>query len=494
FANITDSEACNNLCIDNWASRDVDPVQFPGNGPSLHRGGIVLDCDTTKLNPTVARILLSGNICKNTQPAATQQNGLQIRNPATMDFSTINIDSSNQFGGNSNEDITPPYWYSGRKARSNRAYVAPAYAASGATDFDPARAGLREIAEQVAYLKTLFAAQGAVGEVPFPLPGATLDMDFARGQYLGKQPSDLTVARTSTTTGLLPKDVSAESFMSFAANTLPLVPGRGAVIMPARTQYLANPAAPATQTVTLAAGTYTCWCIGTGWLALSQGTGVATEVGGGVIVRPGTPQTLTVTTAGTFMVAVNGLLRFVQIENTAEPSVFIPTTGASAGTVASLGGTAFTDIFGSVTTGVFYADVIPTAPVPAAATQFLFGLCDGTATNRIVAFRQSNGEVQFRYTSAGTTTALGSNLVVPPGQSCRIALSFGVGANALRNVINGNIAYFASPAAAPVGLNTLRLGVNEAATGQQGAMILRRIAFVPGVIPEHIARTYAAGA
>lgn len=493
FANITDSEACNNLCIDNWASRDVDPVANPGNGPSLHRGGIVLDCDVTKLNPTVARILISNNICKNTQPAATQQNGLQIRNPATMDFASINIEGSNQFSGNAKEDITPPYWYTGLKARSNRAYVAPAYAASGATDYDPRRAGMREIAERVSYLESVLVAQGVIGEVPFPLPGATLDMDFARGQYLGKQPSDLTTVRNNVATDLIPKDVQVESFTSFAANTAVIVPGRGLVAVPNKTQIFDNPAAPATQTVNLATGTFTAWCLGGGFMTATQGTGVAAEIGaGGVVIRPGTPLTFAVTTAGSFTFTTNNL-RFMQLEDGPEASTFIPYKGASNGSVVSLAGQAFTDIFGSVTTGTLYADFTPLVPATYATPQQLFNLSDGTTSNRVLAFRDpTTGNIQTRHAAGGVSTNFSVVASTPRGRSSRMVLSYGVGTGAFRAVVNGGVPATGSPTAAPSGLNTLRFLVNEAGSGQQGYAILRRLAFVPATMADHIAQKYTA--
>ncbi|MFY9289255.1 MAG: hypothetical protein WAP03_00940, partial [Methylorubrum rhodinum] len=496
FANITDSEACNNLCIDNWASRDVDPVQFPGNGPSLHRGGIVLDCDTTKLNPTVARILLSGNICKNTQPAATQQNGLQIRNPATMDFASINIDGLNQFSGNAKEDITPPYWYTGLKARSNRAYVAPASIGAGATDFDPASAGLREVADQVAWLKDMLAAQGAVGEVPFPLPGATLDMDFARGQYLGKQPSALTVVRANAATGLIYKDIHAENFtgaLSFANNTPVIVPGKGLIAVPNRTQVFDAPTAPATQTVNLAAGTYTAWGLGGGFMTATQGTGVAAEIGaGGAVIRPGTPLTFTVTTAGSFTFTPNNL-RYMQLEDGPEASTFIPYKGVSNGSVVSLAGQPFIDIFNGVATGTFYFDFIPLTPTTYGTPQQIFGLSDGTSSNRILAFRDTaGGNVQCRHTAAGVGLSFALTPQAPKGQSSRVVLGYGVGAGAFRGVVNGGAPISVSPNAGPTGLTTLRLMVNEAGTGQQGFMIARRIAFIPASLSDHLAQKYTA--
>ncbi|GAB6841239.1 hypothetical protein HNR00_000478 [Methylorubrum rhodinum] len=57
-----------------------------------------------------------------------------------------------------------------------------------------------------------------------------------------------------------------------------------------------------------------------------------------------------------------------------------------------------------------------------------------------------------------------------------------------RAIVNGADATFATPTAFPAGLNALRFGSNEAGTGQQANATLRRLAFVPATMADHIAQ------
>lgn len=94
----------------------------------------------------------------------------------------------------------------------------------------------------------------------------------------------------------------------------------------ARTNFLLNSVTPATQTVTLAIGTYTLWVTGTGSCTPAAGTAVGT---GFATATSTTPDTFTITTAGTVVFTVSGSLVRFQCENGGAASSFIPTSGTA---------------------------------------------------------------------------------------------------------------------------------------------------------------------
>lgn len=94
----------------------------------------------------------------------------------------------------------------------------------------------------------------------------------------------------------------------------------------ARTNYLLNSGAPATQTTeSLGTGTYTLWVRGTGTAAVAGATATITGAG---TANQATPVVFTVTVAGTVTVTVAGSLTFFQLENSGVVSAPM-TTGAA---------------------------------------------------------------------------------------------------------------------------------------------------------------------
>lgn len=92
------------------------------------------------------------------------------------------------------------------------------------------------------------------------------------------------------------------------------------LLEPAATNYFLNSDAPATQTIALAAGTYTIWVVGSGSITLSSGaTGTVTSAA-----------PLTFTTSGSTVFTVSGSLTKVQVESGSKATSYIPTAGASA--------------------------------------------------------------------------------------------------------------------------------------------------------------------
>ena len=109
-----------------------------------------------------------------------------------------------------------------------------------------------------------------------------------------------------------------------------------------RTNYLRNSATPATQTISLSAGTYTLQVEGAGSCTVSAGTATGTDMG---IVSPGTPRTFTLTTAGTVIFTVNGSLTRFQCENGSTPTSFITTATAAATRSADVASVPFSGVF-----------------------------------------------------------------------------------------------------------------------------------------------------
>lgn len=164
------------------------------------------------------------------------------------------------------------------------------------------------------------------------LPGASIDLNFAAGQYFGcgSPPTDcLSITRASAKTDLVPSAASGFAYSTFGNNVLAITPTLGLLIEEARTNQLLNSTVPATQTTgSLANGTYTLWVNGSGTATMSAGT--ATGCGTGVASN-GTPVNFTTSgAAGTCTVTVAGSLNTFQLELGAFGTSFIVTAGATA--------------------------------------------------------------------------------------------------------------------------------------------------------------------
>lgn len=95
---------------------------------------------------------------------------------------------------------------------------------------------------------------------------------------------------------------------------------------PARTNYALQSATPVTHTTgSIPAGTYCLWCEGGTSVTATAGTAVGTFGA----ATPGVPKTITITTAGTVVLTVAGVVTWVQLESGAFPTSRIPTTTGS---------------------------------------------------------------------------------------------------------------------------------------------------------------------
>lgn len=129
---------------------------------------------------------------------------------------------------------------------------------------------------------------------------------------------------TSTVAGLLGIMPSSPVVVPFS--------GTGLLIEQARTQYLGVTSAPATQTTgSLGTGTYTFSVVGSGSALVA---GVGATISGAASATEASPNTFTVSVAGSVLVTVTGSLTFFQLENGAYKSSRIDNPGAAGSNVA----------------------------------------------------------------------------------------------------------------------------------------------------------------
>ncbi len=140
----------------------------------------------------------------------------------------------------------------------------------------------------------------------------------------GSRGEAVTTARNSTATYL-----DGSGALQTASANQPRIEAAGLLIEAQRTQYLlANCTAPATQTVTLAAGAHRAWIEGAGSLALAVDTAVATGLP--CTATSASDCSFTISTGGTVVATVDGAVTFAQLENGAARSSKICSTTTPA--------------------------------------------------------------------------------------------------------------------------------------------------------------------
>lgn len=255
-------------------------------------------------------------------------------------------------------------------------------------------------------------------------------------------------------------------------------PARRLLIEGTRTNLFLNSGAPATQTITLAAGTYAVSVAGTGSLTSAAGTAVGTGFGAATAAAPGV---LTVTTAGTVVFTVSGTLTRAQVELGASPSSYIATTSAAATRAAdSAFYSAPAPLPGSVT--VYGSDVMPQAPA-AGLQQYIVeanALSTGSTGNRIalrtLVGSSAVGVVPVASGVTGQSTTLGT---MSPGVPLKFAITWNTVTGALRGSVNGATAA-GSVSALPAPLQYLYLG-NSSLPGSPLFGDLGTISIIPGL-------------
>jgi hypothetical protein len=167
---------------------------------------------------------------------------------------------------------------------------------------------------------------------------ADLTLDFGANAFTHAFSSQVNFSRASIKTDLLPSSPMGYAYKTFAVNQLARTPGRGDLIEADGTNLVANPTAPASQTVNLAtAGVYVLWVNGPGSVALAANTAVLSaatpQIGGPGSASQGNPVRIKVLTGGTVDLAVTGALYAMQLELVAAPyggTSFMPTGSRSA--------------------------------------------------------------------------------------------------------------------------------------------------------------------
>lgn len=153
---------------------------------------------------------------------------------------------------------------------------------------------------------------------------ADCSLDFGANAFTSALSSLVNFSRASIKTDLLPSSPMGYAYRTFAINERARTPGRGDLIEADGTNLIANPTAPATQTVNLAAaGVYVLWVNGPGTAALAATTAVlsaaTTQIGGPGTASQGNPVRIRVLTAGTVTITVTGALYAMQLELVAAP-------------------------------------------------------------------------------------------------------------------------------------------------------------------------------
>ena len=252
-----------------------------------------------------------------------------------------------------------------------------------------------------------------LGRPGWVLPGASVDMNFATGQYFGLTPGQLTVSRASTE-----YEVCNGQLTTFPPNVLAITPGCGAWVWEQRTNLFLNNNAPATQTITVASGSvYTVSFYGTGTLTLA---GAATQVMTGSAFPALTQYSfVAATTSLVATVTVLGAMQYPQVElnpnATTAPQGFA--TGpilTSAGAVTRAATTANSPALAAIVagkSGTIMADAQIFAPV-GNSIPLIFLADDGTINNRREVFPNvgNMAQVIFNNVGSGSTYQNYSNL------------------------------------------------------------------------------------
>jgi hypothetical protein len=237
----------------------------------------------------------------------------------------------------------------------------------------------------------------------------------------------ITFTRASTATSLLYTATSG-SFTSYSSGVARLL-SNGLLVEPQSTNFFLNSGSPATQTVTLIAGTYTVWSVGTGSVATVAGTATGTGFG---TASQGTPNTFTLTVGGTVVSTVTGTVLVFQLEPLAFPTSYIPTSGSAATRAADSATLATGSWFNPQNYGTMAATCV--VPALSSATVVLFELDNGTTTHfwqvdllgtGNAYARLSSSTSYFTANTTGANTVFGIGSVLTPNS---IAVSLNGGA------------------------------------------------------------------
>lgn len=246
----------------------------------------------------------------------------------------------------------------------------------------------------------------------------------------------------------------------------------GMLFEEARTNSLLQSDLPATQTVSLPAGTYTLWVAGSGSATLSGGpAGTATAA---------TPITFTLGATTSVTVTVAGTLARFQLENGATTTSYIATTSAAVTRAAeTLTIPADSSWFNAVEGTVYIEGVIP--PAEPSKPRYLFKIDDAPNNNRILAYRSStsNWLASIIYIGGVEVSAVWT-APIAAGSTFRFAVSYS--RTTLQVSLNGANSISAPYASTLPALTNLRIGSTDASGSNFNAPIARLV-YWPRAIP-----------
>lgn len=285
---------------------------------------------------------------------------------------------------------------------------------------------------------------GGGGYLPLTwwLAGSTIDLWFSQSKYFDSAVGDgvpvtnyLSISRAST--GYAKN--SSGTWISFGNDTLRIT-DLGLLIEGSRTNNLLNSEAPATQTTaSLGTGSYTLWVEGSGSATPTGGT--ATITGGGAATA-GSPNTFTVTVAGTVVVTVSGSLTRFQLEAGSWASSYILTTGATAtraqdsvtfaGTLTTLIQTMPNSLVIDLTAEVFPPDFWRIVGDTSSGNAYAYSPSDNTSVNQfngtdVVSANFGGGRSYTLGAKIGTSRASGTGRSAVAGGGTVATDAFGPG-------------------------------------------------------------------
>jgi hypothetical protein len=172
-----------------------------------------------------------------------------------------------------------------------------------------------------------------------------------------------------------------------------------------------------------------------------------------------------------------------QLEAGAFPTSYIPTTTTALTRAADVASVNTLSPWYNASAGTIYAEFnIPNAD--ATNNRGISALDDGSNNNRVALFVPNSfapsAAVAPRVVSGGTATNPANSANFTVGTNVKAALTYGVGTAQAQLSVNGAAPSTANPAAAPVGVNTLRIGAIFGVTQLSGWM--RRVTVYPRVL------------
>jgi len=241
----------------------------------------------------------------------------------------------------------------------------------------------------------------------------------------------------------------------------------GALIEPQRTNYLLNSGTPATQSVSLGAGTYTLWIAGSGSCVLSGGpTGTATA---------GSPATFTLGSTTSVTFTISGTVTRFQVELGLEPTSFIPTTSAQVTRAADLPQLSISSIptVNNVSWSAYVNAVLIGKGGTAGQAPLSIGTADGSDDAAITWAGVSTPLTQ--YSSGGVNSAIGAPTV---GTEFNAAARWVT--NDFNNAMNGKLGAADTSGSLTTGSTLLSFGTETVGgTAYVGHAYIKKILVVP---------------